>query len=281
MNKKTLNSLVLRLRISIAVLIAVIISAFLFSFTVNKVGDEFLKQLGISKPNADSKITGSILGGYLDAYELKNVKNIATGNRSAIALDLLNYTKQHVNSTAFKKEYAALKESNKPAPATVQTPEQMKTELIASYKKAVQETEASLKKADATLKPIFEKMLVTSKEELKKAEDPNNKMIKNYERNYPAMAKQIEENNQRMLNEWEEKYPENPMPFVKQRLQQFLDETNDIDFTAELTTKRGFKVFVNPVYERKSNRWKMAFRAGKEVVEPARKFVQDWLAEIK
>ena len=39
--------------------------------------------------------------------------------------------------------------------------------------------------------------------------------------------------------------------------------------------------FVKKAYEDKSKQWKMAFRAGKEVVEPAREFVQNWVQEIK
>ena len=63
------------------------------SFTVHRIGDDFMKQLGISKTAADEKITNSILGGSLDAYGLKNVKNIVTGNRAQIAKDILVYTK--------------------------------------------------------------------------------------------------------------------------------------------------------------------------------------------
>ena len=36
--------------------------------------DDFLKQLGISKPGADEKITNSILDGSLDTYGVKNAK---------------------------------------------------------------------------------------------------------------------------------------------------------------------------------------------------------------
>ncbi len=63
--------------------------------------------------------------------------------------------------------------------------------------------------------------------------------------------------------------------------EKFLDEMSNIDFDAALTEKNGKQLFVNPDYERKSNRWKMAFRAGKEVIEPARIFVQQWADEIK
>src|SRR5215212_812009 len=75
------------------------------SFTANKLADEFLKQLGISKEGADEKITGSFLGGSIDIYGVKNAKNILLGNRKAITLDLLNYTKKFANSQSFIKKY--------------------------------------------------------------------------------------------------------------------------------------------------------------------------------
>ena len=68
---------------------------------------------------------------------------------------------------------------------------------------------------------------------------------------------------------------------VTKGLLEFMEATKDIDFGAELKTVNGKKKFVNPEYERKDSRWKMAFRAGKEVVEPAREFVQKWIDEIK
>lgn len=94
------------------------------------------------------------------------------------------------------------------------------------------------------------------------------------------MVKDHEMINRRKIADWEAAYPSTHLPFVKQRLQQFLDETNDIDFSAELYEKKGIKYFTNPAYERKSDRWKMAFRAGKEVVEPARNFAREWMREL-
>ena len=128
---------------------------------------------------------------------------------------------------------------------------------------------------------MFGEMLKAAKQNLKDAEDPENKYIKAYTKNYEVLQKSIEQSNESMLKDWEARYPSNHLLFVKIRLQQFLDETSDIDFNAVLTEKNGKKFFVNPVYERKSSRWKMAFRAGKEVIEPARAFVQQWINEIE
>ena len=78
-----------------------LLSIFLLnSFTVHRIGDDFMKQLGITKTTADQKITNSVLGGSLDAYGLKNVRNIVTGNRGEIAKDLLVYTKSYLASPA-------------------------------------------------------------------------------------------------------------------------------------------------------------------------------------
>ena len=251
------------------------------SFSVQKFGDDFLKQLGITQQNADQKISNSILGGYIDSYGAKNAKNIALGNRKAVTLDLLDYIKKYVSSAAFVKEYSEMRERYKPVEETLQTPEQMRADNIAAYKKSVAQTEENLKKADPSVKQIFEKALEDAKKALKDAEDPNNKYYVNYTKNYPQLEKNFKESHDRSIADWNAKYPKDQLQFVKKRLQEFLNTTNGIGFSAELTEKNGKKVFVNPDYERKDGRWKMAFRAGKEVVEPARNFVQKWIGEIK
>jgi len=252
----------------------------LCSFTVNNFADEVLKQLGMTKAGADEKITNSILGGSLDLYGVKNAKNIALGNRKAVALDLLAYTKKQVSSPAFIKQYNAMRETYKPKETIPQTPEEMKAENISRGKEAVAQMEEALKKADATMKPIFQKSVEDSKKYLKDAEDPNNKQYVRYAKNYEGLVKDMKSSYNFQLAEWEKKYPSNHNLYVKVRLLEFLEATKDIDFGAELKTANGKKVFVNPTYERKGNRWKMAFRAGKEVVESSREFVEKWIEEI-
>lgn len=158
----------------------------------------------------------------------------------------------------------------------------MRQANIDQYKKSVNDNEAILKKADASTKPIFEKVLAEVKKHLKEAEDPNNKAYVRYTKGYPQFVQDNEQRNNLLLQQWEDKYPADYRLFVKQRLLSFLEVTKDIDFEAELTVKNGRKVFVNPVYEKqKGSYWKMGFRAGKEVVAPARVFVQQWLDDLK
>lgn len=280
MKQFSLNACIRLLRVSIIILILALISMFLFSFTLHRVSNDFLKELGIAPNEAEQKITNSILGGYLDTYGVKNIKSIATGNRKKLVADLLVYTKQHVQSQAFVKQYKAMKESRKPQPAKIQTPDEMRRDMIEQYKKSIAETEASLKKADASMKPVFEKLLVDAGKQLKEVQDPNNKMIASYAKNYPDMIKMIDLQHQSKIEQWEKEFPDNHLLFVKERLEMFMKETKNIDFDAALQVKNGKKYFVNIEYERKSNYWKMAFRAGRDVVLTAREYVSDWISTI-
>lgn len=271
----------IHLRYMLTIVCAGLISVSILSFTVHKIADDFLVQLGISKTDADQKITNSILGGYFDQYGITKAKYIALGNRAALVKDVLQYVKQQVKSQAFINEYNTLKATQKPKPQQIQSPEELRKGLVDGYKKGITEMEVNIKKADASLKPVFEKVLEDAKKNLKDAEDPNNKMIANYKKEYPNMLKTNEEVYQSQLQEWETNYPANHLLFVKKRLDQFLKETEGIDFNAALESRNGKQYFVNKAYESKGNRWKMAFRAGREAVTTARAFVQEWINEIR
>jgi hypothetical protein len=272
----------LSLLANVVVAAALLVSVFLLnSFTMHRIGEDFMKQLGITKTAADEKISNSILGGSLDAYGVRNIKNIVTGNRSEVAKDLLVYTKQYLASASFKKEYETLRQNNKPKKETVKTPDEVRTENIDAIKKMISNSEEGLKTANSTMKPIYENMIVEGKKQLAEAQSPKNAYFTMYEKNYPQMLKDIDTRHENLIGEWEKIYPADPSQFVKRRLEEFLKVTSNIDYNAELVVKNGRKYFVKKEYENKDNRWKMAFRAGKEVVEPARAYVQGWVAEIK
>ncbi|PVD53541.1 hypothetical protein DC498_03210 [Terrimonas sp.] len=273
---------ILSVKTFITIITAGFLSLLLFSFTVHKkIADDFLKQLGISKADANSKISSSLLDGYLDAYGVKNIKNIAIGNRTGITNSLLEYTKQYVSSAGFIKEYNALRDQKKPVMYYVKTPEEFQQEIIENAKKSMLDVEQKLKKADAAMKPVFEKTLESISKQLQQAEDPNNKSIAGYRKGYPVLVKNREDTYAKEIVAWETKYPAGHQQFIKQRLLRFMEETRDINFGAELYEKKGVKYFSNPDYEAKSIYWKMAFRAGKEVVEPARTFVQGWMQSMQ
>lgn len=280
MKKNSANTITTSLQLSALFILVACISFFLFSFTV-KMENDFLKQMGITKPQADEKITNAILSGSIDTYGLRNIKNIAAGNKAGIATDILSYIKRQVNTAAFIKQYEEMREAKKSKLIATISPEQMHNERVADYEKSLASMEATVKSANASMKPTYEKMLVDSRKLVAEAKDPNNKVMTNYRKRYPQAVKEAEVMNQDNIAQWEARYPSNHLSFIKLRLQEFMYETKDIDFNATLVTKKGKKVFVNPTYEGKSSRWKMAFRAGKEAVETSRTFVQEWIEEIK
>ncbi len=251
------------------------------SFEMKRLGDDFLKQLGISKKDCDERISGSILGGGLNFYGAKNLKNIATGNRKAVALDLLEYTRKYVASPEFARLYLEMKNRYKPEEPKVETPEESRANEIARWKEAIKSADETVAKADAQFKEIFKKNAEDARKGLKQAEDPNNKQQLRYKANYPKLVEDLKRSHQANLADWESKYPSNPQLFVKKRLAEFMKETENVDFDAETVLKNGKKYFVKPEYESKGSRWKQAYRAGRDVVSTARDFVTKWMAEIR
>lgn len=259
-----------------------LLAAMLLSFKVAKYyADEFLKQLGISKTTADTKFRNAFLVAGFDSYGLSKAKNIPGSSRAAIAKNAVEYAKKYVAGDEFLKAYQELREKNKPAINPIMTPEQLQKEMIESAKKAVADAEASVKKATPAFKSIFEENVIAAKKSLADAENPNNKQLSNYRKNYASTVKSAEQGNKQLLASWEEKYPAKVTQFIKSRLQLFLNETKDIDYDAQVVEKSGKKVFVNSDYERKGNRWKMGYRAGREAMEAARQQVVLWIAELK
>ncbi|NII29237.1 hypothetical protein HB364_29425 [Pseudoflavitalea sp. X16] len=254
----------------------------LLSFKAMNRYADFWGQLGVSKERGTASIKESFLGGYF-YYSGRNVKNILAGDRTAVAKDLLAYTKEYVNTEAFAKDYETSRQWSKPVP-----PEAAKTEavirqkFIDDAKKGIGNLEQLLKTTtDASMKKSVQNALEQTKQSLKDYEDPNSQMIKlavqGEQNQYNWRLKDYEDK----LKSWEEHTPAGVKALIKVRLQQLLKVTNDVDFNAQLTERYGKKVFVNREYEGKPSEWKMAFRAGKEVTNAVRAFATEWLKEVQ
>lgn len=254
----------------------------LYAFRVADIYTDLWQQLGIGKESGTNSIKESFLGGYLQHYGARNIRNIALGDRVAVTKDLLAFTKQYVESDAFKKEYAVTREQRKPTePKKPKTEAEIRTEQVNNLKKSIAEIEKSMKTAKDDMKKIFHESLEVLQKQLKDYEDPKNEII-------PLMAQGEQSQYEYYLKKyreeteaWQDLFPENSRAFVKKRLQQMLEDTKGVDYNAELVERSNKKkYFVNPVYEKKPGNWKYAFRAGKEVTETARAFVQDWLKSL-
>jgi hypothetical protein len=86
----------------------------------------------------------------------------------------------------------------------------------------------------------------------------------------------------RSLAQWEKAYPQSPNQMVQLRLKQFLSESAGVDFDAKLKRRAdGKMIFENPAYESKPPQWKLCYRLGRETVEAARSFANQWLNDIE
>ncbi|MBA4851729.1 hypothetical protein [Emticicia sp. BO119] len=68
---------------------------------------------------------------------------------------------------------------------------------------------------------------------------------------------------------------------IKLQLQQFLDESADVDFGAKvLKQSNGFENFENEAYREKSRIWKQCYRIGKPATMAFREIAQEWIKEL-
>jgi hypothetical protein len=284
MKQKTLRSFLPRIAASLFLCLVAATALLLSSFRAQeKFTDDVWKMLGISKQTGDEKIHTSFMNGYLDYWGVRNLKNIATNNRPAIAKDLLTYTKTFVSSPAFKKDYDNMRKNSKPQEPELKplrTIEEIQKEEIAKTEKSIRDTEKTMKEMPdmaKTMQPLVELF----KKNLKDYQNPKN----SYFAAIAAGEKNDQENqiksHKERTKQWESAYPVDVNNFIAERLQRMLNATKDIDYSAQLVEKYGKKRFVNQAYEYKNQEWKQGFRAGKEVTEPARDFVQKWLNELK
>jgi hypothetical protein len=87
------------------------------------------------------------------------------------------------------------------------------------------------------------------------------------------------EDNARIMEEAAEKkdYKAN----IKSQLQQFLDESADIDFGAKVAKQaNGREEFTNEEYREKSRIWKQCYRIGKPATMAFREIAQEWIKEL-
>ena len=185
------------------------------------------------------------------------LKALATGEKLNLAKELFEYTKAYYNSQEFKDLYEQKRQEVKPYVPEV-TPEQKEQAL------------AMVKEQEEMYSPEILAMLPPDArtEALKALED--------------MKAQANGEMTATQKKEWEELVPENPNKALKKMLNDFLDETRDVDFnaTTKLNPENKHQVFTNPAYEKKNGQWKACYRAGKELTEAARNLAQQWYSEL-
>lgn len=283
MENKVLRFALWQIRFTALALLLILGGGMLVSFKVHTAYTDLWEQLGISKQKGAQHIQESFLNGYLSYYGVRNVKSIMSGDRAAIARDLMTYTKEQVSSEAFGVKYEAMRRDAKPEPSNrkVKTKEEIRAERIAETEKGIAETEKTLKQVKPEMAKAIAPVLDVLRSNLKEYKDPNSQMIDMMYQGEVMNFESEKRSHEERLRNWEKEYPAQYKELVKRRLQHFVDVAKTVDFTAALKEVQGKKKFVNPAYEGKSAEWKMIFRAGKEVIQPAIAFAEQWIRELQ
>ena len=248
-----------------------------------QIADDIWNQLGIDQTQAHRNIYNSYIEGHFRYSGAKLAKNLSVENRLAVVKELAAYAKKYLKSAEFQKEYKALKERRKPKPPIDQrtTPEVIRAEERKRLEENLKSFEANINNPNPKIRNSIPGRIEQTKKDLAELDNPENRVIKsridqaNRSHEYALKA------HADALAKLEIQYPDNTDLLVRKRLQEILDVTADVDYQAELKEQYNKKVFVNPVYQRKHDDWKLAFRAGKETTDAVRTIAQQWLQELK
>ncbi|MBC8173380.1 MAG: hypothetical protein H7X71_05670 [Chitinophagales bacterium] len=257
-------------------------SILFYSFTMQKIQSDIWSQLGLHAEAAHEDILQGFNTGFYNYYSARSLKNIALGERAAAVNDIGKYVKSYVNSEAFKSQYETFRMDAMPRDIPpAKTADQIREESVGNYQDGIDNIKAAYDAATPEIKVMYDEMLVSMEQQMNEFKDPENEMVafmaEGEKMSYVARMQLHEED----IRNWETKYPADIHELIVKRLEKFLEDTKDVDFTAALKDGYGGKkIFVNPEYERKRSEWKSAYRAGKDATTAARKFAQEWLTEL-
>lgn len=243
-----------------------------------------LQTIKLSEDNAKNTIFSDISSNSFYLPGIKELKSIALNDRAAQVDIIGKYVKDFTATEDFKKRYNEYRESRKPSPPEKpKTSAELKKEYKESTQKSIEEMKVTKTQMPADQQAMFDETIKMLEDQLKEIDNPDNPMFSPEMDQYSQMGyEQQMEQHKKDIAEWEVKYPvNNPKPLIKTWLESFLEQSKDIDFGAQTAIDKNRTLFVKQEYERKSNFWKLCYRAGKETTEAGRKFAQTWLGELK
>ncbi|MBL7725118.1 MAG: hypothetical protein JNK27_13280 [Chitinophagaceae bacterium] len=246
-------------------------------FSAFKMVDDIITRLGMQQENAQWHIIRNFIGRFdtgpmepgvedgpansvykqLQSFRIPTAKllpSVISGDKAAAAKELCEYVKKYVNSVEFATEYVKLREGAIPL-----TDRGMS---LSDLKRNSEVHRLNIKNYPNDTKYVAEQQKLLDESEKKIAV-----MLDAAKKPFPGREA------------WEKLYPVDPAVIIKARLQEYLQVAATVDFTAKLTEPDKYKIkkFVNPVYEKKSLKWKAIYRAGKEVNDAVTAFVKEWL----
>ena len=243
----------------------------LFGLSAIKLTNDVIAKLGMQHDNVQYYILKNFIGRYpsgeikpgdegSDAHSVFNqlqsfripyaamLQNIITGDKTGATVEMLDYVRKYVNSEEFIAQYTMLKE------------EALPLGNLSNLKKNNEVYKLNIKNY-----PNDKKYVAEQQRELDNNQASIDKLIELSKKPFPN--KDI----------WENTYPEDPAFIIRARLKEYLQLEATVDYTAKLTGSGKNQTFVNPLYEKKSLKWKAIYRAGKDVNTIVKEYVNDWL----
>lgn len=243
-----------------------------------KIADDIISKLGMEQQSAKYMILSNIIGRFdsgpmeagiadgpatsvynqLQSFRIPNARllpAVIAGDKAGAAQELCDYIKTYINSEAFLTDYNKLKEAALPLTD--------KGMSLSSLKRNSEVFRLNIKNY-----PNDTKYVAEQQQQLDENEKRITALVAAAKKPFP------------LKEAWEKAYPADPKVLVKKRLQEFISLSATVDFNAKLSGTGKKQLFVNPVYEKKSLKWKAIFRMGKEVNDVVTAFVKEWLKTI-
>jgi len=252
--------------------------------TLESGASDVLRKLNIPESMAKESIWSSFSGRYLSIPNPQDLKRIARGERGALVQQIGEYARAYTKSDEFKKSYLAYRDNQKPTPPEPpKSVEQNRKEMKENLQKSIRETEANMKSMKPDLQAQMKDVVKMLREQLKQVDDPKNPMFSKQIQDMTDQSYEMQKKDHvERLARWELDYPLSPNKMIRSWLEEFLKISKDVDFNAALVDGvGGKKMFAKGEYEKKSDQWKMCYRAGKETVESGRAYATQWLKELE
>lgn len=253
----------------------IIVFAFATSFVLTAfiIADDIITRLGMQQQNAQWHIIRNFIGRFdtgpmeqgmedgpansvykqLQSFRIPTAKllpSIISGDKAGAARELCEYVKTYLNSKEFTEEYIKLREDAMPLTDNGMS--------LANLKRNSEVFRINIKNYPNDTKYVAEQQ---------KQLDENEKKI--------VALQEAAKKPFQGKDAWLKLYPQDPAVMIKARLQEYLQVVATVDFNAKLTGTGKKQSFVNPVYEKKSLKWKAIYRAGKEVNDAVTVFVKE------
>ncbi len=253
------------------------VSIVLFAVTLGAGIDDYLADMKCTKKQVEDFVQSNFRYGsfsYPSACTL-----IPVNKRAALVRAVGEYSRTFVESAAFKKIYDEFREEQKPhAPELMPMMAETRKKQLTDMKATLADQEKAAAKAPADQQAMYKDILTSLREAVKNLEESDTSNDAEMDAYLKEANRTSTEEYRKKLAEYERDFPKgDPRPLVKERLQTFLEATQNVDFSAKLVKKGKMMIFAKDEYESKDSSWKLAFRAGKEATGSARAFAQEWL----